>query len=73
MNISQPLASCIGSVEFEFLTAEDIKAISVRRVQNHTTFNDFLHPVPGGLYDLALGAWSDSAYKVALCLPLDCC
>lgn len=61
MNISQPLASYIGSVEFGFLLSEDIKALSVKKISNPTTFDSLLHPVPGGLYDPALGAWADNS------------
>lgn len=60
MNISHPIASFIGSVDFGFLSSEDIKALSVKRIQNTTTFDSLLHPVPGGLYDAALGAWGDN-------------
>jgi DNA-directed RNA polymerase I subunit RPA1 len=60
MNVSQPVASYVESVEFGFLTSRDIKDLSVKRVQNPTTFDTLLHPVPGGLYDAALGAWSDN-------------
>ena len=60
MNISQPIASYIGSVDFGFLSNEDIKALSVKEIQNPVTFDTLLHPVPGGLYDSALGAWSDN-------------
>ncbi|MCJ1473648.1 hypothetical protein MMC13_002299 [Lambiella insularis] len=60
MNISQPIFSSIGKVEFGFLSSEDIKALSVKRIQNPDTFDTLLHPTPGGLYDLALGAWSDN-------------
>ncbi|KAL6715188.1 hypothetical protein ACLMJK_007452 [Lecanora helva] len=56
MNISQPIASYIGSVDFGFLTSEDIKTLSVKKIQNPTTFDTLLHSVPGGLYDAALGA-----------------
>lgn len=60
MNISQPISSYIGSVGFGFLSSEDIRALSVKKIQNPTTFDTLLHPVPGGLYDAALGAWSDN-------------
>ena len=60
MNISQPIASSIGSVNFGFLSSEDIKILSVKRIINPTTFDTLLHPVPGGLYDSALGAWNDN-------------
>ncbi|KAI1780577.1 beta and beta-prime subunits of DNA dependent RNA-polymerase [Hypoxylon cercidicola] len=60
MNISQPISSNIDSVDFDFLTPTEIKAISVKRIENPTTFDSLLNPVPGGLYDPALGAWGDS-------------
>jgi len=60
MNISQPVASALDSVEFTFLTADEIRAISVRRIENDTTFDSLLSPVPGGLYDPALGSWGDA-------------
>ncbi|KAH0537716.1 hypothetical protein FGG08_005523 [Glutinoglossum americanum] len=60
MNISQPVASAIGSVDFGFLSTAEIKSLSVKRIQNPITFDILLHPVPGGLYDLALGAWGDN-------------
>ena len=59
MNISQPVASYIGSVDFGFLSSEEIKSLSVKRIQNSVTFDTLLHPAPGGLYDSALGAWDD--------------
>lgn len=59
MNISQPIASSIGSLDFGFLTAEEIKSLSVKRITSVTTFDQLLHPVPGGLYDPALGAFSE--------------
>lgn len=64
MNISQPIASYIGSVDFGYLSSEDIKALSVKRIQNPTTFDTLLHPVPGGLYDAALGAWNDNPWEI---------
>ncbi|KAB5583736.1 hypothetical protein GE09DRAFT_1079947 [Coniochaeta sp. 2T2.1] len=60
MNISQPVSSAVESVEFSFLSADEIRAISVRRIENDNTFDSLLNPVPGGLYDPALGSWGDS-------------
>ncbi|GJC82412.1 DNA-directed RNA polymerase I subunit RPA190 [Colletotrichum liriopes] len=60
MNISQPISSSIETVEFTFLTDEEIKAISVKRIENDSTFDNLLNPVPGGLYDPALGSWGDA-------------
>lgn len=60
MNISQPVSSSLDSVEFTFLTDNEIRAISVRKIENESTFDTLLNPVPGGLYDPALGSWGDS-------------
>jgi DNA-directed RNA polymerase I subunit RPA1 len=60
MNISQPVSSSVESVEFTFLSPEEIRAISVRRIENDNTFDSLLNPVPGGLYDPALGSWGDA-------------
>jgi DNA-directed RNA polymerase I subunit RPA1 len=46
-------------VDFAFLSAEEIRTLSVKQIQNPTTFDTLLNPVPGGLYDPALGAWGD--------------
>ena len=61
MNISQPVASYIGSVDFSFLTAEEIEALSVKKIYSPTTFDALFNPVPGGLHDPALGSWGDNA------------
>lgn len=61
MNISQPVASYIGSVDFGFLTAEEIETLSVKKIHNATTFDALLNPSPGGLHDAALGSWGDNA------------
>ncbi|KAL2018047.1 hypothetical protein VTK56DRAFT_1313 [Thermocarpiscus australiensis] len=60
MNIAQPVSSSLESVEFTFLSADEIRAISVKRIENESTFDSLLNPVPGGLYDPALGSWGDS-------------
>jgi len=62
MNISQPVAAAIAAVRFGFLTGEDIRKLSVKRITNQTTFDELLHPIPGGLHDLALGAVGDNPY-----------
>ncbi|KAF2147473.1 uncharacterized protein K452DRAFT_314616 [Aplosporella prunicola CBS 121167] len=61
MNIAEPVSSTISGVEFGFLTPEEIRALSVKRINNPTTFDTLLHPTPGGLYDSALGAFLDNA------------
>ncbi|KAG7110723.1 DNA-directed RNA polymerase I subunit rpa1 like protein [Verticillium longisporum] len=64
MNISQPISSTVETVEFTFLTETEIRAISVKRIENDSTFDNLLNPVPGGLYDPALGSWGDSMYPL---------
>ncbi|PNS17562.1 DNA-directed RNA polymerase I subunit rpa1 [Sphaceloma murrayae] len=61
MNVSQPVVSAIKGVEFGFLSSEDIRALSVKRVTNPTTFDTLLNPVPGGLYDAAYGPFGDNS------------
>lgn len=58
MNISQPVASSLSGVSFEFLLSDEIKRYSVKRISNTSTFDSLLNPTPGGLYDLALGAYA---------------
>ncbi|KAH9869363.1 hypothetical protein IAQ61_006569 [Plenodomus lingam] len=60
MNTHQPVSSAIEGVEFGFLAASDIRALSVKRITNPTTFDTLLHPVAGGLHDAALGAFLDN-------------
>ena len=58
-NFARPVASSIAGVDFGVYTDEDVKAISVKRIHNTPTLDSFNNPVPGGLYDPALGAWGD--------------
>ncbi|KAF2259470.1 beta and beta-prime subunits of DNA dependent RNA-polymerase [Lojkania enalia] len=60
MNTSQPVSSTITGVDFGFLAADDVRALSVKRITNPTSFDSLLHPVPGGLHDTALGAFLDN-------------
>jgi hypothetical protein len=60
MNIAQPIVSGVEAVEFEFLSPKEIRSMSVKRIENDSTFDNLLNPVPGGLYDPALGSWGDS-------------
>ncbi|RQM08786.1 hypothetical protein DH86_00002916 [Scytalidium sp. 3C] len=69
MNISQPVPSAIGRVDFAFLSAAEIKSLSVKKIQNPVTFDTLLHPVPGGLYDPALGAQGDT---LLICMSWSC-
>jgi DNA-directed RNA polymerase I subunit RPA1 len=53
-------AAALDTVDFCFLSRDEVRAISVRRIENENTFDSLLNPVPGGLYDTALGSWGDS-------------
>lgn len=60
MNISQPVSSSLEKVNFGILSAADIRKLSVKQISNPQTLDPvLLHPVAGGLYDLALGAFTD--------------
>jgi DNA-directed RNA polymerase I subunit RPA1 len=59
MNVAQAFPSHIGGVEFGFLSAKEIKSLSVARITNPITFNSLLHPTAGGLYDPALGSFQN--------------
>lgn len=63
---ARPVASSISGINFEVHSDEDIRAISVKRVHNTPTLDSFNNPVPGGLYDPALGAWGDHVYVLFL-------
>ena len=56
---ARPVASSIAGIDFGVYNDEDIKAISVKRIHNTPTLDSFNNPVPGGLYDPAMGAWGD--------------
>lgn len=56
---ARPISSAIRDVAFDVFDEEEIKKISVKRILNTPTLDSFNNPVPGGLYDPALGAWGD--------------
>ncbi|KAK2737010.1 hypothetical protein FQN55_001342 [Onygenales sp. PD_40] len=58
-SFTRPVSSSIGEVNFGVLSNEEIKTVSVKRIYNTPTLDSFNNPVPGGLYDPALGAWGD--------------
>ncbi|KAJ5291932.1 hypothetical protein N7478_001183 [Penicillium angulare] len=58
-SFSRPVASSIAGVGFTVYSDEEIKKLSVKRIHNTPTLDSFNNPVPGGLYDPAMGAWGD--------------
>ncbi|KAF7355507.1 DNA-directed RNA polymerase subunit [Mycena sanguinolenta] len=55
MNIAHSLPSTVTGVSFSFLTAEDVRRISVKQIVNVNLLDDLNRPNVGGLYDPALG------------------
>ena len=57
MDISKPVGSEITSVDFSVLTSKEIRNLSAKQITNPTVLDNLGHPISGGLYDLALGAF----------------
>lgn len=57
MDISKPVGSEITSVDFGVLLASEVKRLLAKQITNPTVFDNLGHPISGGLYDLALGAF----------------
>ncbi|KAF9464350.1 hypothetical protein BDZ94DRAFT_1162001 [Collybia nuda] len=66
MNISHSLPSTVSGISFSFLTAEEIRRISVKQIVNPVLLDDLNRPNIGGLYDPALGP-SDRSDICATC------
>lgn len=58
MDISHSLHSEIESLSFSFLSTEDIRAISVKKIDNAVLLDNLNLPTRGGLYDPKLGPMS---------------
>ncbi|KAF2420759.1 DNA-directed RNA polymerase I subunit RPA1 [Tothia fuscella] len=69
MNIATPISDAISGVDFGFLSSSEIRALSVKRIDNPTTFDTLLNPTPGGLYDAALGGFLEN--KCSTCRLTD--
>ncbi|TFK55537.1 beta and beta-prime subunits of DNA dependent RNA-polymerase [Heliocybe sulcata] len=55
MNVSNSIPSTVASISFSFLTAEEVRRISVKQIVNPVLLDDLNRPNIGGLYDPALG------------------
>lgn len=62
MDIAAPTGTEIASVDFGFLSSKDIKNLSVKQISSPEIFDSLGHPISGGLYDLALGAFLRNLY-----------
>lgn len=75
MDPTVPISGRIGAASFSFLSADEIRAISVKPVTNPVLFDGANLPTDGGLYDPCFGPL-DRASMYALifsCLLLDIC
>ncbi|KAJ9118268.1 hypothetical protein QFC22_004179 [Naganishia vaughanmartiniae] len=66
MDISHSLPTYVKSISFSFLSAKDIRDISVKQITNAQLLDNLNMPTIGGLYDPALGP-SDRADICATC------
>ncbi|KAK1231823.1 hypothetical protein PQX77_005037 [Marasmius sp. AFHP31] len=66
MNISHSISSTVAGVSFSFLTAEDVRRISVKQIVNPVLLDGLNRPNIGGLYDPSLGP-SDRSDLCATC------
>ena len=57
MDISKPVGAEITSIDFSVLASDEIRNLSAKQVTNPTVLDNLGHPIQGGLYDLALGAF----------------
>ena len=55
MDIAHSIHSEISGLSFSFLTSDDIKAMSVKKVDNSMLLDNLGLPTKGGLYDPKLG------------------
>lgn len=70
MDITKPLLSTISSASFSFLSTQDIKKISVKKIQNANLLDNTNSPTTGGLYDPALGPMKKNDLLVVSSSPL---
>lgn len=47
----------VAAVQFSFMSAEDVRKHSVKQITNPILLDPIAEPIPGGLYDPALGPY----------------
>lgn len=55
MNPSNSIPSTVASLSFSFLSTQEVRRISVKRIVNPVLLDDLNRPNLDGLYDPALG------------------
>lgn len=58
MDIANSLTSEIKSISFSFLSTDDVRSISVKKIDNPVLLDNVNLPNKGGLYDPKLGPMS---------------
>lgn len=57
----QGTAKAVESISFRFFTGDEVRKQSVMKITNPVLLDSVQRPVPGGLYDPALGPLDDTA------------
>ncbi|KAK3014927.1 hypothetical protein RJ639_009943 [Escallonia herrerae] len=65
---AQGASESVEAVRFSFMTDEEVRKHSVLKVTNPVLLNTMEKPVPGGLYDPALGPLDDQTSLRNICL-----
>ncbi|XP_052730240.1 DNA-directed RNA polymerase I subunit 1 isoform X2 [Vigna angularis] len=58
---TESATNSVKAVAFSFLTSDDLQRSSLVKITNPILLNALLHPVPGGLYDPAMGPLDDKS------------
>lgn len=70
--MSNPIATHqVVGTSFGFFTADEIRKLSVKRIDNPVSLSRLLTPIEGGLYDPALGPLERDDKYVAPKSPFD--
>lgn len=54
-------------VSFSMFTGEDVRKLSVKKIVTSNVLDNLGHPLPGGLYDVALGPMSEQSDPCGTC------
>lgn len=73
MDIAHPTCRKVESLGFHVYTADEIRKISVKALNQPILFNELGHPNKGGLYDPALGPLEKHGRCVTCHLPQNAC
>ncbi|KAL6987100.1 DNA-directed RNA polymerase [Sarracenia purpurea var. burkii] len=56
---TEVMSECVEAVRFSFMTDEEVRRHSIVKITNPVLFDSVERPVPGGLYDPAMGPLND--------------